>query len=77
MCNTTTNVRVRIAAYLSHDGNIRWKYTKIDSCISSIVEGLQMQGIDMRASCCGHGKTNGRIDLADGRILLVLREKHG
>ncbi len=71
-CNRdTTTVRVRIPAELSHTGNARWKYAQIDACIADIVEGLQMQGIDMRASCCGHGKSVGYILLQDGRKLVV------
>src|SRR5690606_23680361 len=31
----------------------------------------QEGGIDMMASCCGHGKGPGRIDLADGRVLEI------
>lgn len=43
----------------------------IDSCIVSIVEALNKAGIRTIASCCGHGKIEGSIILADGRELLV------
>ena len=43
----------------------------IDSCIASIVEALNKSGIRTIASCCGHGKINGSIILADGRELLI------
>jgi len=43
----------------------------IDSCIASIVEALNKSGIRTIASCCGHGKIDGSIILADGRELLV------
>ena len=29
----------------------------------------------MLASCCGHGKTDGRIDLVDGRVLMIVPPK--
>ncbi len=45
---------------------------KIDGCIAPIVKALQRGGIDMRASCCGHGKGRGSIHLQDGRTLLIL-----
>jgi len=44
---------------------------KIDHCIAPIVKALQKGGIDMRASCCGHGKRRGRIELQDGRTLII------
>ena len=72
MCNLTRNVRVKIAADLSCNGSEKWKDCKIDSCIANLVQALQLAGIDMRSSCCGHGKGEGEITLADGRILLIL-----
>ena len=74
MCNKDAFVRVKIAADLSHTGKESWKDTKIDSCISDIVSALQSGGIDMRASCCGHGKTSGSILLQDGRKLIIEEE---
>jgi len=65
-------VAVKIPADLSCDGEEHWKAAKIDSCIADLVRALQMSGIDMCGSCCGHGKTLGSIDLADGRALLIL-----
>ena len=72
MCNSTTLVHVKIPADLSSSGEEKWKMCKIDSCISDIVNALQVGGIDMRASCCGHGKVEGLIALQDGRGLLIL-----
>ena len=43
----------------------------IDFCIHDIVAALNASGIKTIASCCGHGKIDGRIDLEDGRILRV------
>ena len=43
----------------------------IDFCIHQIVAALNAGGIRTLASCCGHGKMPGRIDLEDGRTLVV------
>jgi len=43
----------------------------IDACIASLVRALQEAGINMRGSCCGHGKKDGWIELQDGRILVI------
>ena len=71
MCKHGTNrtVWVKVPADLSYPHHIRWKRVKIDSCIADIVQALQTAGIDMRASCCGHGRARGTIHLQDGRIL--------
>lgn len=44
----------------------------IDYCIHHIVAALNAGGIRTKASCCGHGKKDGRIDLEDGRILIIV-----
>ena len=74
MCKwgTYTTVKVTIPTYLSHTGEAFKKTCKIDSCIAPIVKALEEGGIMMTASCCGHGKADGRIDLLDGRTLMVL-----
>ena len=79
MCDDRESVKVyvRIPADLSCDGKEKRKYAKIDRCIAPIVEALQRGGIDMRGSCCGHGKRRGRITLQDGRTLLVEARKEG
>lgn len=71
MCETTSVVKVWIADDLSHTGKSFWKDVKIDTCISDLVLALQSAAIDMRASCCGHGKIHGSILLQDGRELLI------
>ena len=73
MCahGTTTRLRLKTMAHLSATGEDRWRDWEIDSCIAPIVAALQAAGIDMLASCCGHGQAVGRIDLADGRILRI------
>lgn len=67
-------VNVKIPADLSHTGKILWKKKQIDGCIASIVRALQKGGIDMRGSCCGHGKMDGDIHLQDGRILIIKKD---
>ena len=53
----TVLVYVKIAADLSHTGEERWDWREIDRCIAPLVQELQEAGVDMRASCCGHGKS--------------------
>jgi hypothetical protein len=74
MCESgnTIAVRVKIPADLSSTGQEKWRECKIDSCVASLVAALQAAGIDMRGSCCGHGKCEGDIHLQDGRALLIL-----
>jgi hypothetical protein len=73
MCEWGTNERVvvTIAAQYSCTGKARKASTFIDACIAPIVAALESAGIYMHASCCGHGKGTGRIDLADGRVLEI------
>jgi len=67
-------VNVKIPADLACEGKMKWKKMHIDKCIAPIVKALQDGGIDMRGSCCGHGK-NGEIELQDGRKLLISRNE--
>jgi hypothetical protein len=73
MCKWGTDVlvRVKIPADLSHTGATYWREMGIDACIAPLVKALQAGGIDMRGSCCGHGKGPGNIHLQDGRQLVV------
>ena len=73
MCKWGTEelVNVKIPADLACSGKLYWKEMKIDKCIASIVRALQEGGVDMRGSCCGHGKRNGEIELQDGQILII------
>lgn len=77
MCKqgNTLSVYVKIPADLSCDGKEKWKVCGIDKCIAPIVKALQDAGIDMRGSCCGHGKREGTIALEDGRGLLIMSKK--
>jgi len=74
MCkwNDTKRVKVKIPADLSHTRVERWDYKQIDFCIADIIEALQKGNINMRGSCCGHGKGNGEIILQDGRVLIIM-----
>lgn len=67
----TRNVMVKIPADLNCTKKEEFIMMKIDSRIADIVDSLQKGGMDMRSSCCGHGKGFGDILLQDGRILLV------
>ena len=46
----------------------------IDHCISRLVAALNAGGVPTVASCCGHNRMPGVIDLMDGRTLLILKE---
>ena len=46
----------------------------IDKCIAHIVAALNAGGVSTFASCCGHGKDPGRIDLLDGRLLTITHD---
>jgi hypothetical protein len=71
MCKKTKPVHVKIPADLSSSGTEKWKDAQIDECIADLVETLQVGGVDMRGSCCGHGEMDGDIHLQDGRILII------
>lgn len=73
MCDDryTERVTVTIAAHLSSTGHEKRRPMFIDACIAPIVRALERAGIHMLASCCGHGRTLGRIDLTDGRVLFI------
>ena len=43
----------------------------IDWCIHHIVAALNAGGVHTKACCCGHGERDGRIDLEDGRVLII------
>lgn len=72
-CGKRKTVSAKIPADLSRCGKEIWKPCWIDACLAQLVKALQLAGVDMRGSCCGHGKTFGEIHLQDGRLLLVLR----
>jgi hypothetical protein len=41
----------------------------IDYCVADIVAALNAAGIETMMSCCGHGKRQAELILADGRDL--------
>ena len=49
----------------------------IDPCIAHIVAALNAGGVETVACCCGHGQEDGRIDLADGRVLWLKQQPIG
>ena len=67
----TIPVLVVISPDLSAEGVRKAKPAMIDACIADIVRGLSWAGVDMRASCCGHGERAGTITLQDGRVLSI------
>lgn len=54
---------------------INGKVRCIDWCIHHIVAALNAGGVETIACCCGHGKKDGRIDLADGRVLIIKKNR--
>lgn len=73
MCKWGTEPKmvVTIPAHLSHTGEPREAVKGIDTCIAEIVRALNAGGIVTTSSCCGHGKSDGSISLADGRELVI------
>ena len=67
-CLDGAEVTVRVAATHSHTGAERDKIVAIDSCVADLVEALYPLAA---SSCCGHGQTEGRILLYDGRVLRI------
>lgn len=43
----------------------------VDWCIHQIVAALNAGGVQTAACCCGHGRQPGRIDLVDGRKIML------
>lgn len=68
-----TLVLVKIPADLLFTDKEKWRRRGIDSCIAPLVSALQRAKIDMRGSCCAHGKGAGYIALQDGRYLVILQ----
>ena len=53
---------------------INGKVRGIDWCIHRIVATLNAGGIKTTSSCCSHKTMLGRIDLADGRMLVITED---
>lgn len=73
MCKHGTEelMTVTIPAHLSHTGVERQDVKGIDFCIAGIVKALNAGGVKTISSCCGHGRSDGSILLADGRELII------
>ncbi len=50
---------------------IKGRVHSIDLCVSDLVAALNAANITTVACCCGHGTQSARIDLADGRVLMI------
>ncbi len=45
----------------------------IDACLALLVATLNtVPALSTTASCCGHGHLPGRVDLEDGRVLVLM-----
>jgi|CXWL01.1.fsa_nt_gi hypothetical protein len=44
-------------------------YVEVDSCLVSIINGLNGAGIKTSSCCCGHGEGKAYICLEDGRYI--------
>ena len=77
MCQwgTSIDMEVTVPASLSHTGQERQKVVGIDACIAPIIKALNDAGIKTINCCCGHGKSDGSIMLADGRTLVILNSQ--
>jgi hypothetical protein len=64
-------MEITILAHLSHDGQQRQAVKGVDACIANIVQALNGAGVITTSSCCGHGRSDGSILLADGREIIV------
>lgn len=74
MCQGETRIAwVLVPAHLSYTGDHRDRFVikQIDRCIADLVNALNYAGIRTVSSCCGHGRSDGEIVLADGRTLVV------
>lgn len=69
-------MEVTILAHLAHDRQQRQALKGVDACIVDVVRALNDGGVVTTSSCCGHGRSDGSILLADGREI-VLRSHGG
>ena len=71
-CLEGVDTIVWVEAGHSYTGKGRSKVIPIDSCIADLVKALYPMAA---SSCCGHGQTEGRILLYDGRVLRIYQDK--
>lgn len=53
---------------------IKGRRRDVDLCIADILAALNAANILTVASCCGHGKQDGSIELEDGRTLTIKKD---
>ena len=71
MCKWGTSLPAKVLR-LGCDG---YEVVEVDACIRPLVEALNAGGFRTIACCCGHGKGEGSILLANSQEL-VIREYH-
>jgi hypothetical protein len=55
---------------------INGRVRDIDACLALLVATLNtVPALETLASCCGHGHLPPRVDLADGRVLVVMTQE--
>ncbi len=64
-----------IIKHVRPDGRAKQVGIDVDACIAPIVKALNEGGIYTMASCCGHGKMPGSIILADGREIIIVKNR--
>lgn len=68
MCKWGTDKIVRLCKPRPVSGRTE---IMVDACLADLVQALNDAGIETQGCCCGHGKGDGDIQLADGRILVI------
>lgn len=73
MCEWGSDIEVKnLRAGGNHpDFPLHYRTWKIDACLAPIVQALNVGGVETVQACCGHGREDGIIELADGRTLVV------
>ena len=52
-----------------------WKMRPVDRCIAPLVAALRSAGYETIGSCCGHGKRDATVMLADGREVVLRNQE--
>jgi hypothetical protein len=55
---------------------ISGRLESVDWCLAHIVGALNAANMPTVWSCCGHGKMDASIGLADGRVLVIKEAPH-
>lgn len=61
-----------VPMYLPTEHGNGWKLRPVDRCIAPLVAALRTAGYETVGSCCGHGKSDPHVLLADGRRVTLL-----